>query len=100
MREPRCGALVAAYNAGDTIHLDIWHPREEGCPSTVELGLVDDAHPVDSLMLAFDFARDGWSIRQAARFPGPVDDTHGTEWAEVAFVKAWGRKGAAAAAAG
>jgi hypothetical protein len=93
MREPRCGALVAAHNIGDTIHLDLWHPREEGAPSKLELGLVDD-HPVDSLLVEYDFDRDGWSIRQASQFPGPVDDTHGLEWAEVAFVKAWGRRAA------
>jgi len=54
---------------------------------------VDD-HPVDSLLVEYDFDRDGWSIRQASQFPGPVDDTHGLEWAEVAFVKAWGRRAA------
>ena len=94
MREPRCGALVAAYNAGETIHLDIWHPREPGCPNQVELGLVDEEHRADSIVLAYDFERDGWSIRQASQFPGPIDETHGQGWREVAFVKAWGRKGA------
>ena len=100
MREPRCGALVAAYNAADTIHLDIWHPREPGCPNRVELGLVDEEHAADSIMVRFDFERDGWSIQQASQFPGPVDGTHGREWAEVAFVKAWSRRGDAAPTGG
>ena len=94
MREPRCGALVAAYNAGATIHLDLWHPLEPGCPSEVEVGLVDESRAADSIRLSYDFERDGWRILQASRFPGPVDATHGDDWAEVAFVKAWGRRGA------
>jgi len=70
---------------GDSIVVDIWYPRSESSKiKSVQVGIVD-VRAADNLLVAYDFERDGWSIKQAQFFEG--DDPG---WIEVAFVHAWG----------
>jgi len=49
----------------------------------------------DDIRIRYDFDRDGWVVEQASVFEwdttGIVDPVCDPEWAEVAFILAWGR---------
>jgi len=83
----------------DTLIVDMWYPRlTSGQPRTpdhpvaVEVGLCD-VRAADSIRIEYDFARDGYSIKQASKFQWPCDDTVcDPDWQEVAFVQAWARE--------
>ena len=104
------GALRAAQeNAsgdlafrGNVLEVDLWYPRlEYGAdrtprtfdhPVAVEVGLTD-VRAADSILVEYDFDRDGWVIKQASKFSWEVDDkVCDPDWQEVAFVQAWGRQ--------
>lgn len=55
----------------------LWYPRLEDQPSTIEVTLYD-VRAADSLVIGYDYDRDGWTI---ARSENPEH--------EVAFVSAW-----------
>jgi len=44
----------------------------------------------DSILIEYDFDRDGYSIKQASTFRGDVPGFD-QDWQEVAFIKAWAR---------
>lgn len=81
--------------------VDMWYPRlgvdggqprEFDHPVTVEVGL-SDVRAADSIRIEYDFARDGYSIKQASVFQWEVDDeVCDADWQEVAFVQAWARQ--------
>lgn len=66
-------------------------PTERPNPSVIEVGLMH-VRAADNLRISYDFARDGWSIKQASTFSWSVDEVEDEDWQEVAFVQAWGRK--------
>lgn len=47
---------------GDTLYVDLMYPGMGGRPRDVKIGLTH-TRAADSLLIAFDFDRDGWSIR-------------------------------------
>lgn len=72
--------------------VDLWYPRNEGMPDSIQVGLVD-VRAADDLLVRYDFERDGWVVLQASRFSWSDDDTEcDPDWQEVAFLKAWGRE--------
>ena len=72
--------------------IDLFYPREDGNATELEIGLMD-VRAADSILVSYDFERDGWSIKQASTFRWDVNDTIcDPDWQEVAFVKAWGRE--------
>lgn len=81
------------YREGEPVaFVSLWYPRSEGHPKEIDLGLMD-VRAADSIRISYDFARDGWVIKQASRFEWPAGDTVMDEdWQEVAFVQAWGRE--------
>ena len=64
--------------------VDLWDPSNDGNTDVVEVGLCD-VRGADSIRISYDFDRDGYSITQSDW------DDEGESWAEVAFVKSWGR---------
>lgn len=76
---------------GSRLTVDLWYPRTEGNCSEIEVGLVD-VRAADSLLITYDFDRNGYSIKQASRFVWEEDEEIEHDWQEVAFIKAWARK--------
>ncbi len=81
-------------NRDERIMVDLWYPRvdEEGlCTKEIEVGLVD-VRAADSILVSYDFDRDGYVIKQASKFEWDADDTDcDPDWQEVALIQAWGR---------
>ncbi len=75
---------------GDTLDLPLWYPRNSEIKK-IEISLMD-VRAADSILVEYDFKRDGWSIKQASTFEWEDDDTCDPDWQEVAFVQAWARK--------
>jgi hypothetical protein len=76
----------------DTPTIVLWYPRCEDSAKHILVEL-SDVRAADGIRISYDFGRDGWVIEQAAVFEWAVDDEIGDpEWAEVAFISAWGRK--------
>lgn len=76
----------------DTVSIDIWYPRSADQPKYIEVGLMD-VRAADNVRLSYDFERDGWKVEQAAVFAWDInDEVQDAEWAEVAFIPAWGRQ--------
>lgn len=79
------------------LHLDLFYPRAEQDPpnlqcDSVEIGLCE-VRAADSILVRYDFERDGWSILQASTFEWEAEDTVcDPDWQEVAFIQAWRRK--------
>ena len=72
--------------------VDLWYPRNEHEGKFIEVGLVD-VRAADSILIQYDFERDGYSIMQASQFEWDGDDDiTDADWQEVAFVKAWARE--------
>ncbi len=68
------------------------YSRTPGNPAQVEVEL-EDIRAADSLLIYYDFDRDGWSINQASRFEWPAEDAEcDPDWQEVAFIQAWARE--------
>lgn len=76
---------------GDTLDVELMYPRSN--PITkVQVGLCD-VRAADSILIEYDFERDGWSIKQASIFSWKAENTvMDSDWQEVAFVQAWGRE--------
>jgi hypothetical protein len=76
----------------------LWYPRIQAGESASEtivdevlIGLCD-VRSADGILVSYDFARDGYVIKQASKFDWRKDDgPHGPDWQEVAFVEAWGQ---------
>ena len=67
----------------------LWYPRQEGNAKAVEIDLCC-VRAADSILVEYDFERDGWVIKQASRFEFDASDTVcDPGWKEVAFVQAW-----------
>ncbi len=72
---------------------DMWYPRIADGPHRireVEVGL-SDVRAADSILISYDFDRDGYVIKQASTFSGDEPD-YDEDWQEVAFVQAWARE--------
>lgn len=73
---------------GELACVDLWYPRNDGNVKAIRLGLMD-VRAADSLIISYDFERDGWRIG--------MDETRDMETyadvvrenVEVAFVPAW-----------
>lgn len=77
---------------GKKVVVDLMYPRIEGNISQVEVGLCD-VRAADSILIEYDFERDGYSIKQASTFSWDADDKIcDSDWEEVAFVQAWARE--------
>ena len=76
----------------NTINIPLWYPRSSEIKK-FEIELMD-VRAADSIQVEYDFDRDGWKISQASTFEWSGDDTVecDSDWQEVAFIKAWGRK--------
>ena len=86
----------------DTLHVDLWYPNIEREPKdpprtfdhpvAVQVGLMH-VRAADDIRIEYDFARDGYVIKQGSIFEWPADDkVCDRDWQEVAFVEAWGRE--------
>lgn len=83
---------VEAWRQGRTVGAELCYPTLEGNVATLEVGL-NDVRSADSLLISYDFERDGWSIKQASRFEWDADDdVCDPDWQEVAFVQSWARR--------
>lgn len=70
--------------------IDLFYPRS-GQLKEIEVGL-SDVRAADSILISYDFERDGYVIKQASGILESSDvDTNHEDFQEVAFVKAWGR---------
>jgi len=76
---------------GDTLGIDLIYPKCNKI-NKIEIGL-EDVRAADSILIEYDFDRDGWSIKQASKFQWDKDDKIcDPDWQEVAFVQAWARE--------
>lgn len=75
---------------GDRVIVDLVYPRSSGHPKEVEVGL-EDTRAADSILISYDFERDGWSIKQDSKFEWPAEGPMDHDWQEVAFIRAWAR---------
>lgn len=76
----------------DIPSIQLWYPRNEGNAKAIEVEL-SDVRAVDSLLVSFDFDRNGWVIKQASTFEWDIDDEMcDPDWQEVSFILAWGRE--------
>lgn len=68
------------------------YPRVDESVNEIEVG-ISDVRAADSILVRYDFDRDGYSILQASVFEwASDDDVCDPDWKEVAFVPAWGRE--------
>jgi hypothetical protein len=74
----------------EPIRVDLEYPRNDGNPHKVLLGLTD-VRAADSLLINFDFDRDGWVIKMDRTKDGGGIQFVVEEEVEVAFVPAWNR---------
>jgi hypothetical protein len=75
-----------------TAYVEMIYPRSPGHVNAVEVDM-QCVRAADSIRIAYDFERDGYSIMQASRFEWDADDTVcDPGWQEVAFVQAWARE--------
>lgn len=76
---------------GDTLSVELMYPRNNEVRK-VQIDLCD-VRASDGILVEYDFERDGWSIKQASTFGWAADDkVMDSDWQEVAFIQAWGRK--------
>lgn len=88
--------LITDYSKGyiidedeNTLTVDLAYPNQNPV-NQVEVGLID-VRAADSILIRYDFERNGWSILQATTFEWDAEDTVcDPDWQEVAFVPAWG----------
>lgn len=76
---------------GKYCRIELWYPRISDIKA-VHVGL-SDVRAADDVRIEFDYARDGWSIKQASIFQWETpDEICDSDWQEVSFIQAWGRK--------
>lgn len=89
-----------AHVRGDRLDVCLWYPDRNRCSrhdvdsaiNEIEVELID-VRAADNIRISYDFDRDGYVIKQAARAPFDKDgEDQDEDWAEVAFIKAWGRR--------
>lgn len=74
------------------LFVDLFYPRVRENIHEIEVGL-SDVRAADSILISYDFERDGYVIKQASRFCWSVDDEESdSDWREVAFIQAWARE--------
>ena len=74
---------------GDKLSISLAYPRSEDRVKMIEVGLCD-VRAADSILIEYDFERDGYSIKQASVFSWECDDNKCDEgWKEAAFIPAW-----------
>ena len=67
-----------------------WYPRQDGNINELLVGL-SDVRAADSILIHYDFDRDGYVIRQASKFSWAEGEDIDEDWQEVAFIQAWAR---------
>jgi hypothetical protein len=88
----RIGALDEMVVRGDTLSVELYYPQTGNEIKKIEIGLMC-VRAADSILIEYDFDRDGYSIKQASTFERDGDDPAcDPDWQEVAFVQAWVRK--------
>ena len=85
--------LRDAQRYGESLHVDLWYPRNDtSTVKSIVIGLMD-VRAADGIRVSYDFERDGWKIEQASTFEWDAEDEIcDPDWQEVAFVKAWARE--------
>lgn len=76
---------------GDTLDISLWYPQLADIKK-IEISL-RDVRAADSILIEYDFIRDGWVVKQASRFQWEIGEECDPDWQEVAFIQAWGRQG-------
>ena len=77
---------------GRRVTVDLMYPRVDDNPNEVEVGICC-VRAADSILVRFDFDRNGYVILQASTFAWKPDDKEmDPDWQEVAFIEAWGRE--------
>jgi hypothetical protein len=90
--EVNTNPLKEAKIRGRRVCLDLWYPTVADNPNEVEIGLMD-VRAADTILVRYDFERDGWSILQASTFEWGKDGAKlDSDWQEVAFIEAWARE--------
>lgn len=74
---------------GDHVSVNVWYPNQRTVKA-IHVGLMD-VRAADDIRIEYDFARDGWVIKQASRFMWPSGSECDPDWKEVAFIQAWAR---------
>lgn len=72
---------------------DFEYPKQDPNGLTIDSIEIDLIHvrAVDSIVIRFDFERNGYVIYQASRFSWPDGEPFDPDWAEVAFIGAFAR---------
>lgn len=79
---------VTEVGAGQTERVEFFYPDREG--KTRIIVSLSDVRAADDMVITYDFARDGYSIRMATVHGWTVDDAEcDPKLVEVAFVPAW-----------
>lgn len=80
---------IGAEVKGNRFCVEFWYCRNEGNIKQIEVGLMD-VRAADSILIEYDFERDGYVIKQASVFEWEGSDKEcDPKWQEVAFIKAW-----------
>lgn len=75
----------------DILNIPLYYPRNEEIKK-IEVELMD-VRAADSILVEYDFLRDGWLISQASKFQWDEGDEEcDPDWQEVAFIESWGRR--------
>ena len=77
----------------EELHIDLWYANIEDTEiKSLVIGLMD-VRATDGIKVEYDFARDGWVIKQASKFGWSGDDSVcDPDWQEVAFIQSWARE--------
>ena len=85
-------ALHQLQVLGDTLEVNICYPSSAGMIEKIEVGIMA-VRAADSILIEYDLARDGYSIKQASKFSfATTDEACDPDWQEVAFIQAWARE--------
>lgn len=82
---------VRVERRGRLLRIDMVYPRNNDNVNEVEVG-IECVRAADSILISYDFDRDGYSIKQASRFEWFDGEDPDSDWQEVAFIPAWGRQ--------
>ena len=74
---------------GDTFNVEFNYPGVGDNFKKIQVGLCH-VRAADSILIEYDFERDGYSIKQAQVFSWDADDDKcDPKWKEAAFIPAW-----------
>lgn len=79
-------------HAAGHLGVEMWYPERDDKgmgQSEIHIGLMD-IRAADSILVRYDYNRDGWMILQASVFEWDIDDEKcDPGWKEAAFIPAW-----------